>query len=297
MVKKLLLILFIGFHSSISMGQSVEPIGKFIEDSLRIGEKIHYSLSIKYPKSWQVIFTDSTFNYGLFEYEGKEYFPTRADSNHAFDSVVYALSSFEIDTFQTLKLPIYVISGNDSIEVLAQLDSIIFNDAVLVLPDSLKLKANFEFQEVNRAFNYPYFLIITGVLAVIALLAAIIFGKKIKSQFRLYRLKKDFDKFKMKFQGRIAKIKNDNQDEKLIENVLLEWKSYMEKLEDRPFTKYTSKEIVQVDFASELQEVLRTIDQSIYGHTSVEDMQTNFQSLLQFTEGRFDEKRKEILNG
>lgn len=279
------------------MAQSIEPEGSFVEDSIRIGEPVHYSLSIKYPRDWQVVFPDSTFEYLPFEFENKSYFETKTDSTYAYDSAVYTLTSFEIDAYQALNLPIYVVNGKDSIEILSGADSIVFNDAVLVVPDSLKLKGNFQFQTVERAFNYPYFLIGLGVLLLILTVTFIMFGGKLRSRLRLYRLRKDYEKFVVNFQKSLRKIKSDQNNKKLIESILLEWKTYMEKLENRPFTKYTSKEIIQAGYEKELKEVLNKIDQSIYGKLSIDDMYDNFKSLNQFTKDRFEIRKEEVING
>lgn len=50
-----------------------------------------------------------------------------------------------------------------------------------------------------------------------------------------------------------------------IENAVILWKRYMEELEDKPFSTYTTKEIVEVMPNQQLAEALQHTDRIIYG--------------------------------
>lgn len=275
------------FIFSVNHAQEISPYGKFLKDSVMVGEEVQYSLSVKYPLDWHVIFPDSTYNYEPFEFYTKSYFPTRIDSTHAYDSAVYTLSTFEIDLVQKLQLPIYLLNGNDSTTILASPDSVFLRELVTVLPDSLKFRENLAFQAVNYAFNYPYFMIGLGLVALIGLGTFFIFGNSIRTKIKLYRMRKAYEKFSLEFDRGIIKIKQSETNAQLIEEILVIWKSYMEKIEDRPFTKYTSKEILKVGFEEQLKNVLQTIDRSIYGAIGDEEMHKNFEALEDFTFERY----------
>lgn len=285
------------FIFSISHAQEISPFGKFLQDSVMIGEEVQYSLSVKYPIDWQVVFPDSTHSYAPFEFYSKTFFPTRTDSTHAYDSAVYTISTFEIDLVQQLQVPVYLLNGNDSTVILANPDSVYLKELVMVVPDSLLFKENVTFQAVNYAFNYPYFLIGTGILLVLALGVFLIFGKTIRAKIKRYRMRKAYEKFSLEFERGIIKIKQAQNNTQLIEEILVTWKKYMEKLEDRPFTKYTSKEILKVGFEKELKDVLQTIDRAIYGAISHEEMHKNFEALEDFTLERYRTKTKEVSHG
>lgn len=297
MGKGISLTILLGFVLSVIHAQEISPYGKFLKDSVMVGEEVQYSLSVKYPSDWHVIFPDSTFNYEPFEFYTKSYFPTRVDSAYAYDSAVYTLSTFEIDLVQKLQLPVYLLEGNDSTTVLAQPDSIILKELVTVLPDSLKFRENLAFQVVDYAFNYPYFMIGIGLFAALLLVTYFIFGKTIRAKIKLYRMRKAYEKFSLQFDRGIIKIKQSETNSQLIEEILVTWKKYMEKIEDRPFTKYTSKEILKVGFENELKEVLQNIDRSIYGAMGDEEMHKNFEALEDFTLERYQKKIKEVQNG
>ncbi|SMD32505.1 hypothetical protein SAMN04488029_0850 [Reichenbachiella faecimaris] len=285
------------FIFSIASAQEISPYGKFLKDSVMVGEEVQYSLSVKYPLDWQVVFPDSTYNFEPFEYYGKTFFPTRTDSTHAFDSAVYTLSSFEVDLVQKLQAPIYLLNGNDSTIILANPDSVFLRELVTVMPDSLKFKENLTYQAVNYAFNYPYLMIGLGILLTLFIGAFFLFGNAIRKKIKLHRMRRAYEKFSLEFERGIIKIKQSETNAQLIEKILVTWKKYMEKLEDRPFTKYTSKEILKVGFEKELKTVLQTIDRSIYGTIGDEEMHKNFEALEDFTLERYQTKTKEVKHG
>jgi len=285
------------FIFSIAAAQEISPFGKFLKDSVMVGEEVQYTLSVKYPLDWHIVFPDSTHDYEPFEFYNKVYFPTRTDSTHAFDSAVYTISSFEVDLVQKMQLPIYLINGNDSTIVYANTDSVFLKELVTILPDSLNFRENVTFQAVNYTFNYPYLMISLGILFVLLIGTYFIFGNSIRIKIKLYRMRKAYEKFSLEFERGIIKIRQSETNGALIEEILVIWKSYMEKIEDRPFTKYTSKEILKVGFEKELKDVLQTIDRSIYGAIGDDEMHKNFEALEDFTLERYQTKIKEVKHG
>ena len=293
--KSFLSISFLLFYF-ISTAQEITPKGYFVADSMKIGEEFEYSLSIKYPKSSEVIFPDSSYNYAPFEFYSKKYFPTREDSTYAYDSVIYSLSSFEIDKVQYLQLPVFMLHGKDSIPVLPPKDSILLVEMITQVPDSLVFKENTAFHKVPLAFNYPYLVIGLGILVVMLIIGYFSFGKTIKRKIRLYRLRKEYEKFSQSFEKGIGRVKKDH-DINLLEEVLVVWKKYMERLEDKPFTKYTTREILNSGYDQTLKDVLRNIDRSIYGQFDDEQIHKNFETLEDFTLERYKLRIKEVTNG
>lgn len=297
MGKRISLSILLSFVFSFIQAQEISPFGKFLKDSIMVGEELQYSLSVKYPKDWLVIFPDSMFNYEPFEFYSKTYFPTRVDSAFAYDSAVYTFSSFEVDLIQRIQLPIFLIEGNDSTEILANIDSVFLKELVTIMPDSLNFKKNLTYHAVNYAFNYPYLMIGISTLIILMIGVYFIFGNAIQKKIKLHRMRKHYEKFSLEFERGIIRIKQSETNAELIEQILVTWKKYMEKLEDRPFTKYTSKEILQVGFEKELKAVLQTIDKSIYGAIGDEEMHKNFEALEDFTLDRYQTKVKEVKHG
>ena len=76
-----------------------------------------------------------------------------------------------------------------------------------------------------------------------------------------------------------------------------QWKNYLERLELQPFSKLTTKEILALEFTSELKEALRNIDRSVYGNHRDAELYKSFQDIEDFTQHRFHMKIEDIKNG
>ena len=146
-------------------------------------------------KNRPVIFPDSLYNFAPFELVDKAYFDTKSDSIVSIDSAVYYLSTFEIDTVQYLTLPVFVMLGEDSLSVYSNQDSIILNQVVLQMPDSINLEENAFYRPVGLQFNYPYWIVALVTLGVLVLIVLFVYGKAIRKKIQLYRLKKKLETF------------------------------------------------------------------------------------------------------
>jgi len=292
LVKRRGLLILIFCHLLFSgFAQEIKPIGIFLDDSIKIGEAVNYSLSVKYPRDQDIVFPDSNYNFMPFEINYKDFFFTYSDSIYSFDSAVFNLSTFEIDTIQYLKLPVFVLSNGDSIAVFTDIDSIILEHVVTQIPDSLALIDNTIYKDLNLAFNYPY--LIVGVFAFLFItgLILIFFGKDIKRKYLLYKLKKRHKKFIGDFQGII--IQNDLD----FENTLFTWKKYMEKLDKSPYTRFTTKEIIKTYKDKSLVVALRTIDRAIYGGKEENEIKKRFEDLLSFSDQLYRKRLEKLKYG
>ena len=272
-------------------GQEVTPHGHFHQDSVKIGEALPYSLWIRYPKNNDVAFPDSLFDFSPFELEKRDYFNTKSDSLISLDSVVYYFTTFEIDTVQYLTLPVYLINEYDSTTLYTSTDSIVLEHVVTVLPDSVAVLVNTDYQKVPLAFNYPYFTIGVIILLLGALAVFLIFGKRIRRTIRVYWLTKRHKQFVSSFNNLLA----DQPIE--VERTLSGWKKYLEKLLSQPYTKSTSKEISALLQLPEIAGHLKIIYVYIYGGNKSVDTQPAFEFLLTLAVDQFNNRIKEIKNG
>lgn len=279
-----------------------EPIqvrGHFITDSAGIGEVIPYSLAARYPKSQQVLFPDTTFSFAPFDIAGKKYFATRSNAETSYDSVVYFLTTFEIDSVQRLMLPVFVLANKDCVSVYSAPDSIKLNYRVAAVPDSvsverLPLKTNTAYQKVKWILNYPLVLLAGTILVVAGVVVWIVFGKRIRKYFVLRRLQKEYNGFILRFNQALDKLSGDFNGRKA-EEALVVWKRYMEDLENNPYTKFTSREIIRVMSDPHLDNALRSIDRGIYGGLS--SSMDSFRFLQAYSEQRYHKKEAEVKHG
>ncbi len=280
--------------------QEVLVTGRFQTDSIKIGIIFPYSLTAAYPKHKTIVFPDSTFAFEPFEIHHKKYFPTKTVENTSYDSVVYYLTSFEIDSIQRLSLPVFIVNQMDCTAVYAKPDSIFLQQLVAQLPDSLSaqelpLKVNTAYQTVSWLLNYPLLLIISGIVLVVIIVLWIIFGKRIRRYFVLRKLNRNHAKFILDFEGMIEELQN-NYSRQRAESALILWKKYMEGLESNPYTKFTTKEIFQLVKDETLATALRQIDKNIYRESEALAKDPLLE-LRQYTEKQFHHRLEELRNG
>lgn len=288
------------FFSSMAFGQEVEVHGSFIADSVKIGEEIPFSLTARYPKKLTVIFPDSTYSLAPFEFQKKLFFITQTTNGLSYDSVVYLLATYEIDSIQRLKLPVFVVNKKDCTAIFSNQDEVILNQLVKNVPDSvaakdLPLRANTNYLNVKWLFNYPVALIIFGVLLVLTIVGFLIFGKRVRKYFQLRKLNRNHQNFITQFNEIISGLQSDFSTMK-VETALVLWKYYMENLVQTPYSKLTSKEILNQEKNEQLGNALHTIDRVVYGGIRSPSDQS-FESLRTYCEQQFQLKLEQTKNG
>jgi hypothetical protein len=279
--------------------QEVKVNGGFLTDSLKIGEQTAFYLSAHYPSTITVLFPDSSFAFTPFEYEKRNYFPTKSDQGTSVDSAVYYLTTFEVDRVQFLNLPVYIVQARDCTVVESPVDSVLITQMVAQMPDSLSvdklpLKMNTAYQKVFFQFNFWIVVIAVGALLVIGIIVWIFFGDRIRQYFRARSMKKQHAQFVKNYASTLDQLQAAFSAI-TAENALSIWKKYMEQLESRPYTKLTTKETLNLIQDEHLLKNLKTIDTAIYGYnTSVYD---SLDYLKHFADERFSKKLQEVAHG
>ena len=280
--------------------QEIVVRGRFLVDSLKIGEQIPYSLSVHYPSSQTVVFPDSTFSFAPFEIGKKKYFQTQTRNQISHDSAVYFLSTFEIDSLQSLSLPVFVIHRKDCTAIFAKPDTVYLKQLVGTIPESvaakdLPLKTNADYLTVKWLLNYPMLLLIGGILIVALIIIWIVFGKRIRRYFKLRRLSRNHSAFLSRFAEHLEKLERESSSA-LAESTLVLWKKYMEGLAGRPYTKLTTKEILQLASDENLGKALHQIDRVVYARDRVSSGKI-FDGLRTFSQTQFLKKTEEVRHG
>lgn len=289
-----LIILF--FNINLALAQNIEPKGSFIQEKIKIGEEVSYALSIRYNKNLNILFPDSTYNFGTFEYNSRIYFKTKSNDSNSFDSVIYRLSTFEIDSVQFLQLPIFILSNDDSLVFYSTIDSIQLVQVIHEIPENPELKANTDLVKIKKQFNYPYFFIGLGILIFLAFIVALFFGKQLATAWKIYRMKRTHKKFIERFFNLMRDVSSNNPN-KSPEHVLAVWKIYMERLEKKPISKLTTKEILVLHNNGQLKDNLRLIDRCIYADEKGSDLFASFDYLMKFSIEVYKQNITEIKNG
>ncbi|UII27259.1 hypothetical protein LVD15_02180 [Fulvivirga maritima] len=296
-ILSLTLVLF--FVSQAIKAQDINPQGQFLEDTIKIGSPIGFSLSVKHPRSIDVVFPDSLYDFSPYEIDHKLYFPTKSDSLISYDSAVYYLTSFEIDSIQTLKLPVFALHGNDSTTIYSNTDSVILQQLVKEVPDSLAveelpLKENTTYKPVEFAFNYPYLIVGLAIFIVVAIISIIVFGGKVKKFFKIKRLKKAYESFVQQYDSVVTD--QSLSTSKQAEKVLIIWKRYLEQLEKQPYTKLTTKEIIKRYQPKGIEDSLTQLDMAIYNPKAHGELMPAYTSLKKYSNERYTAKVEEVKN-
>ena len=259
-----MIVLFFALHTFGQLWAQDGPNGTFLEDSSLVGQRVQYALTYKYPINSQIIFPDSTFDFSPFEFVSKKYFTTASDSLHSLDSVIFTLTTFELDSVQQLGLPVFLVQPDDSVELGSEPDEIRIISTVEEIAKPTNLISNTAPVSVSLQFNYIYFGIALILFVVILIALILFFRRTFLNHLKIYFVRRNHRKFDKRFSGLLNSI-DDNQDIKKLEKVIFEWKKYLEKLQRLPITKMTTKEIILINKNDELTNSLRSIDSRIYG--------------------------------
>lgn len=293
---KILLLIFIYQKINAQIPSWTPPKGKFLSDSVKVGLPVKYALSYRHKPTADIYFPDSSYNFAPFEMVKREYFNTVTDQNGSLDSVVYTLISFEVTPKQELSLPVYVRAKRDCTRVFAPMDYVVLNSIIdpNVSIDTLSLKKDTRLVLIKQQTNFPLiFLLIMGFLS----LSGVIFwffGKPIKRQIRLFNFKRRNDDFQKLFQ-RLSRGTDDSKKRlENIEKAVVLWKKYIERLENKPFTTFTTKEILDNLKDIRLSDALREIDATVYGGVYSNKTIASLQVLQELADGLYQERRIEM---
>lgn len=288
LVNSILLIISCLLVIGISYAQ--KPIGRFQTDSIELGRPIDYALSYHHNPSAEVFFPDTTYNFYPFEIIRRNIFQTLTTNGVSIDSVIYTLVTFEITKNQKLGLPIYVLSKRDCTMVYSLTDSVFLKEMIKTSVDSLQLKTDTKLLVLSQQVNYPKILTyILGILGVVLTIYAL-FGRFIRKQYTLFL----FSRRHVDFLANYKKFTRSTLDDVTIGKTLVLWKKHLEWLEKRPYTSYTTKEIVSRLPSARLEDALREVDSAIYGGILSTQMPSAMNTLLDKATELYKNRREEL---
>ncbi len=288
-----LLTFFCVWLSTGSQAQELLPTGKFLSDSARIGLPVQYTLSLRHPPELQVIFPDSGYYFAPFEWSSKQYFPTRTDARGSIDSVVYTFTTFNINPVQKLQLPVFLVHQRDCTAVFATMDSVFVTQLIQQSPKFLSPKVNIQYVPVRETLDYRYILIVAAISGLVLLVFYLLFGRQIKRQYRLYRLWMEHRSFVSAYDKSRRRVRQQ-KEAAAVEHTIVLWKRYMQELHEKPYSSYTTKEIIEVIPNAKLADSLQTADRAIYGNTIPDEIYTALRTLQATAENFYKRKRVEV---
>lgn len=276
------------FFSEICYAQ--KPVGKFQTDSIELGRPIDYTLSFHHNPAAEVFFPDTTYNFYPFEIIRRNIFQTSTTNGVSVDSVVYTLVTFDITKTQKLSLPVYLLTKRDCTAVFSQPDSVFLKEMIKTGVDSLQVKPQTNLMALSQQVNYPQiFTYLLGILGLVLLIYAL-FGRYIRKQYKLFL----FSRRHKDFQANYKKLSRATLDDVTIGKALVLWKTHLEWLEKRPYTSYTTKEIILRLPSERLEEALKEVDSAIYGGILSTQMPFAMNVLLEKATELYKKRREEL---
>src|SRR5690554_117891 len=155
-----------------------------------LGEKVGYVLKASYPPNLNVLFPDSTYQFGSMEYLGKEIFTSYTQDSITQDSAIYYLSNFSLEPLKQYRLPVFEVLRYDSISHFPEEAPLHLKLTIDEIPDVLTFKETNRYQPIQKEFNYPFLIIGLVALFVLALVLFLVFGKRVSKNWRIYLEKK-----------------------------------------------------------------------------------------------------------
>ena len=275
--------------------QFTKPIGTFNQDSVKLGELITYTLIHRHAPTREVILPGASFNFAPFELVQQDFYPTSTKANISTDSTVYTLRTFETASVQKLALPVMILIGTDTMQVAADSSAVILEQLVDQVQEPLTFKADLHLVPVEERFDWPLFLLWIVVITLLLSLVWLLFGKTIKTKYKLYRLRKDHLYFNSRYNSHVDRFTRSGFSQSMEKAVSL-WKNYLTKLERSAINSFTTKEIVEFyNDDEEVNDALRLCDRAIYGNLVIEeDSETKeaLNMLRRFAKSRYKFQRE-----
>lgn len=210
----------------------------WLEDSIALGKPTPLSLSIRYPMGYAIIFPDSTKDFTPFELNSKKYFPTQFEKDYAIDSVIYYITSFEIDSVQKIQLPVGYVFKLDTTFLKSETANIPFQRKVYNFSTKTPYLFNSQLFEIPIQPNYAAWIGFIILLGVFTFLSFVLFKKKILQWIVLLKIQKEWKNV----QKQIEMIFQYSDVQKLIYELNLLWKNYLGIQDSIQPVSLTSKE-------------------------------------------------------
>lgn len=296
----LLIYVFFLFFQRTASGQNPvdwKPVATFSSDTIRVGEPVRLSLSVRYPSKSQILFPDTNEVFSTFELRKKEFFPTRTIGETSRDCVIYELSTFELDPVQTISLPVIEFSQQDSIRKMSN-EAMVFVKQSFegALPKNPVVQSDLTPVPVPTRVNYPFILIGLGIVILLILVVNIFFDRPIQKFIYLFLEQRRHQAF-LKQHDRVRLLLDSNLNIDNMESLLNIWKKYIQRVDGNPYTSLTSMEIYKILPDLVLKDVLQEVDRWIYGGIEMKDYQFNIDYVKQVAVQLYQNKRETIRNG
>jgi flagellar biosynthesis regulator FlbT len=266
------------------------PRGRFLADTIQVGKPFEYALSFRHYFQKEVFFPDTSTQFSPFQVVGQRFFRTQTTNQVSLDSAVYTLLSFETAARQTLRVPVWTIDRGDCTAVMSNVDTVFLNSTLFGLKKPV-LQTDTEIVPLRSQINFPLILLVTISVLLFAAGIYLLFGDALSRQWQLFLMfRRNRD-----FRRGLLRLSRDTAGTKGIENIekaLILWKTYLQRLEQKPFLTYTTKEIIDNLPDEDLADALRQIDSVVYGGQASVDLKASLEILRNTADQTYQKQRQ-----
>jgi hypothetical protein len=264
------------------------------KDSLVLGEPFTYALRITYPAKYEVIFPDSNYIQYPLEWIGKSFSNTVCKDGMCTDSIQYFLRTFSNDSLLAPNIPVFIFANNH-------------HDTLFIHPEPTTLVVkklntaheNYVWQEdsmylnVPYSINYWYYGLVAACILFSILMMYWIAGPYIFRRIKLFNLGLNHKRYIKEFDAQVQ-IFSRQKEATDLEKCVTIWKSYLTKLETKPYTTLTTKELNTMQDMEDVIMPLQNLDRFLYGGLRQNESMESLNALRRFSNKRFLKKKKEV---
>ena len=195
------------------------------------------------------------------------------------------------------QIPVFQFTAKDSTEWLSNRAYVqVAQTFKGPLPDKPVFENQTSPLPIPQFINYPYAIIGFGVVVLIILAINFFFNRPIQRFVYLFIEKRRHDTYLRQFE-KINSQLNSQLSVANMERLLNLWKKYLQRVDAKPYTTYTSIEMFKVLPDKVLKETLQDIDRWIYGGMEMKDLQAHVEYIRQISLQLYHQKRERIRNG
>lgn len=179
------------------------------EKLVQVGRPFEVELSVRHPERMIVVFPDTSTEFRPYEVHVGKPIPTSTNDGISEDVKIYKLYTWEIDSLQHLQFPVhYLTAKGDTQTVMSNVVDVEFQGVIPSYSDSLQLKAVADLAVIDEPVNWFAWGIIFTVLALIVVVAVLVFSKPIRKMLRRAKIEREWRKYLGQLKGLTGKIED-----------------------------------------------------------------------------------------
>ena len=263
------------------------------KDSVYVGEPFEAILTVTHDVQDDLLFVDSAYDFGEFEFVNKAWKPTTVTDSVLIDYAIYSPRTFELDSTQTLFIPVFKVTSTDTFALASNTDTFQLRYELDTLPQTIELKENTAFVKPQLPVGKIIAGVSTFVGVIILAICWFVFGKKLIAQIRAFFIRKRYKKFEEEFKSTLDLVKENPRKANELVKV---WKRYNQVITGRRFKAMTTKELGMIFENDDLEIALNNLDKTIYGNKPLNNIDGHYLTLKQFAQQQSEQKIQELIN-